>query len=34
MVKTYKDKFNEKYGFPKGTSHSINEISKLTGDIL
>jgi hypothetical protein len=31
MVKTYKDKFNEKYGFPKGTSHSINEISKLTG---
>lgn len=31
MVKTYKDKFNEKYGFPKGTSHSINQISKLTG---
>lgn len=31
MVKTYKDKFNDKYGFPKGTSHSINEISKLTG---
>lgn len=31
MVKTYRDKFNEKYGFPKGTSHSIKEISKLTG---
>lgn len=31
MVKTYKDKFNTKYKFPKGTSHSIKEISKLTG---
>jgi hypothetical protein len=31
MVLTYKDKFNIKYGFEKGTSHSINEISKLTG---
>lgn len=31
MVKTYKDKFNEKYNFPKGTSHSLKEISKLTG---
>jgi hypothetical protein len=31
MVVTYKDKFNMKYGFPKGTSHSVAEISKLTG---
>jgi hypothetical protein len=31
MVVTYKDKFNKKYGFPKGTSHSVEEISKLTG---
>ena len=31
MVKTYKDKFNEKFGFPKSTSHSLNEIAKLTG---
>lgn len=31
MVQTYKDKFNKKYGFPKGTSHSLSEISKLTG---
>jgi hypothetical protein len=31
MVLTYKDRFNKKYGFEKGTSHSINEISKLTG---
>jgi len=31
MVVTYKDKFNKKYGFEKGTSHSISEISKLTG---
>lgn len=31
MVLTYKDKFNIKYGFEKGTSHSISEISKLTG---
>jgi len=31
MVVTYKDKFNKKYGFPKGTSHSLSEISKLTG---
>jgi hypothetical protein len=31
MVLTYKDKFNIKYGFEKGTSHSLSEISKLTG---
>lgn len=31
MVETYRDKFNKKYGFPKGTSHSLSEISKLTG---
>ena len=31
MVHTYKDKFNAKHGFPKGTSHSLSEISKITG---
>lgn len=31
MVETYKDKFNKKYGFPKGTSHSVEEISRITG---
>lgn len=31
MVQTYKDKFNLKYNFSKGTSHSLSEISKLTG---
>ena len=31
MVQTYKDKFNARYGFPKGTSHSLSEISKVTG---
>lgn len=31
MVETYRDKFNKKYGFPKGTSHSLAEISKVTG---
>lgn len=31
MVETYLDKFNKKYGFPKGSSHSVSEISKLTG---
>ena len=31
MVLTYKDKFNTKYKFPKGTSHSIAEIAKITG---
>ena len=28
---TYKEKFNKKYGFPKDASHSIAEISRLTG---
>jgi len=31
MVETYKDKFNKKYHFPKGTSHSVAEIAKITG---
>ena len=31
MVETYRNKFNKKYGFPKDASHSISEISKLTG---
>jgi thiamine biosynthesis protein ThiC len=31
MVVTYKNKFNAKYGFPKDASHSVAEISKLTG---
>ncbi len=28
---TYKEKFNRKYGFPKDKSHSMTEISRLTG---
>jgi len=31
MVVTYKNKFNMKYGFPKDASHSVEEISKLSG---
>ena len=31
MVDSYKNKFNKKYGFAKDASHSIAEISKLTG---
>ena len=31
MVLTYKQKFNQKYGFNKNDSHSIKEISKLSG---
>ena len=31
MTLTYKQKFNIKYGFKKDESHSISEISKLTG---
>lgn len=31
MVVTYKNKFNMKYGFPKDESHSVAEISKITG---
>ncbi len=30
-VKTYKDKYNDKYKYPKGTPHSLTEISKDTG---
>ncbi len=31
MVLTYKQKFNKKYGFEKDASHSVEQISKLTG---
>ncbi len=31
MVLTYKNKFNNKYGYPKDTSHSLKEIADLTG---
>tara|TARA_R110000772_G_scaffold268607_1_gene396689 strand:- start:759 stop:1031 length:273 start_codon:yes stop_codon:yes gene_type:complete len=31
MVETYKQKFNKKYKFTKNDSHSLPEISKLTG---
>ncbi len=31
MTLTYKQKFNKKYGFSKDESHSVEEISKLTG---
>ncbi len=31
MVLTYKQKFNKKYNFPKEKSHSMAEISRLTG---
>jgi hypothetical protein len=31
MVETYKNKFNKKFGFEKDKSHSLTEISKLTG---
>jgi len=31
MVLTYKQKFNKKYGFEKDASHSLSEISKITG---
>jgi hypothetical protein len=31
MVETYKNKFNKRYGFEKDKSHSLSEISKLTG---
>tara|TARA_R110002020_G_scaffold44348_10_gene128028 strand:- start:3848 stop:4681 length:834 start_codon:yes stop_codon:yes gene_type:complete len=30
-VKTWKDKYNEKYGFEKGKSHSLKDIAKTTG---
>ena len=28
---TYRQQFNAKYGFPKDASHSVADISKLTG---
>jgi len=28
---TYKEQYNKKYRFPKGTSHSLKDISKTTG---
>jgi len=28
---TYKDDFNKKYGFKKGQSHSLKDISKISG---
>ena len=31
MTLTYKQKLNKKFGFEKNKSHSLNEISKLTG---
>ena len=31
MVETYKNKFNKKYNFSKDESHTLSEISKLTG---
>ncbi len=31
MTLTYKQKFNKKYGFSKDDSHSVEEISRLTG---
>jgi hypothetical protein len=31
MVLTWKQKFNRKYGFERDASHSLAEISKITG---
>lgn len=31
MVKTWKQKYNEKYGFPKDEGHSLAEIARTTG---
>jgi hypothetical protein len=31
MVVTYRNKFNERYGFHPNESHSIKEIARLTG---
>jgi len=30
MGLTYKEQYNKKYNFPKGTSHSLKDISKTT----
>jgi hypothetical protein len=31
MVYTYKNRFNKKYGFTPNDSHSLEDISKITG---
>jgi len=31
MPTTYRNKFNAKYGFERDASHSLSEISRLTG---
>ena len=31
MVLTYKNQFNIKHGFPRDESHSLKEISKISG---
>ena len=31
MTLTYKQKFNKKYGFNKDESHTLAEVSKITG---
>ena len=31
MPLTYKEQFNKKYKFAKGASHSLKDVSKLTG---
>ena len=31
MVVTYRDRYNNKYKFPKNSSHSLQDISKTTG---
>lgn len=31
MIETYRNMFNMKYGFPKDASHTLAEISRLTG---
>ena len=30
-MKTYKEKYNSKHGYPKNESHSLKEVSKDTG---
>lgn len=31
MPLTYRDQFNKKYGYPRGTSHPIARIAQLSG---
>lgn len=31
MVQTWKNKFNKKHGFPSDESHSLDDISKISG---